>query len=557
MADSPAKLASWDLADVNSPGSAGSSLDTGVLRRKYNFGDRVSELAISQTPFFRFVSKIAKSPTDDPSFKFTERRPSFHKRYGYVVGHHSSDATTGNVVGDATLAADDEYLFIAGDYKVAGNIQNIQGQANGAIKVGANGTAPEWFLPKQILKVPMSDTDDGGVSGSAGSLSVDVDDYMLYKLDDSFVPAKGYLFQANDAGGDADDRTAGDFVTAAPSSDYTAANYVECVKIKVSIIKNCLSSAAELANYSSNAPIEDVYQESISGSLEGMRSYIVGNAHEEGSSLINKQWNDQPFSTGYGQTQIWRTEFGMTNTARATILKYEANEWARIWRDKLIEHKWDIEHSILFGSQYSGGSYNYTQGAVDYVQNNSNIFSLATATKTQDDFLDDLSKLIDPRYNQSQSTVFFCSTEVYNWLHKLSGYFANNVANMQPGGYTGADAGAGGAAGSVGGSLGRSDFAMVGRSKSFGVDISRISTVYGDMNVARHIMLDGTNVKMLGLNMKHVKYRPLVGNGVSRDTSVYVGVQSLENTGTDKRVDMILTEAGMEFQMPESHAIWK
>ena len=50
------------------------------------------------------------------------------------------------------------------------------------------------------------------------------------------------------------------------------------------------------------------------------------------------------------------------------------------------------------------------------------------------------------------------------------------------------------------------------------------------MNVARHIMLDGTNVKMLGLNMKHVKYRPLVGNGVSRDTSVYVGVQSLENT---------------------------
>ena len=106
-------------------------------------------------------------------------------------------------------------------------------------------------------------------------------------------------------------------------------------------------------------------------------------------------------------------------------------------------------------------------------------------------------------------------------------------------------------------SLGRADFAITGRSKSFGVDISRISTVYGDMNVARHIMLDGTNVKMIGLNMKHVKYRPLVGNGVSRDTSVYVGVQSLENTGTDKRVDMILTEAGMEFQMPEAHAIWK
>jgi hypothetical protein len=57
--------------------------------------------------------------------------------------------------------------------------------------------------------------------------------------------------------------------------------------------------------------------------------------------------------------------------------------------------------------------------------------------------------------------------------------------------------------------------------------------------------------------MKHVKYRPLVGNGMNRDTAVYVGVQSLENTGKDKRVDMILTEAGFEYSMPEAHAIWK
>ena len=35
------------------------SLSTGDLRRRYNFGDRVSELAIAQDPFFRFVSKLA------------------------------------------------------------------------------------------------------------------------------------------------------------------------------------------------------------------------------------------------------------------------------------------------------------------------------------------------------------------------------------------------------------------------------------------------------------------------------------------------------------------
>ena len=96
-----------------------------------------------------------------------------------------------------------------------------------------------------------------------------------------------------------------------------------------------------------------------------------------------------------------------------------------------------------------------------------------------------------------------------------------------------------------------------GKKKAFGVDISVISTPYGDMNVARNIHLDGTNVKMMGINMKNCAWRPLVGNGVNRDTSVYVGVQSLENTGTDRRVDLILSELGTEFSMPECHAIWK
>jgi hypothetical protein len=76
------------------------------------------------------------------------------------------------------------------------------------------------------------------------------------------------------------------------------------------------------------------------------------------------------------------------------------------------------------------------------------------------------------------------------------------------------------------------------------------------MNVVRNIHLDGTNIQMLGIDMKHCAYRPLVGNGINRDTSVYVGVQTLENSGVDRRVDQILTEAGMEWSMPEAHAVW-
>ena len=97
---------------------------------------------------------------------------------------------------------------------------------------------------------------------------------------------------------------------------------------------------------------------------------------------------------------------------------------------------------------------------------------------------------------------------------------------------------------------------MTGKKKILGIEITTFSTPYGDMNVARNIHLDGSPVKMLGINMNNVKYRPLVGNGLNRDTSVYVGVQTLENSGIDRRVDLILTEAGMEWSMPESHAMW-
>jgi len=283
--------------------------------------------------------------------------------------------------------------------------------------------------------------------------------------------------------------------------------------------------------------------------LEPFKCYVVGTAFAAGSGYP-ETWQDQPFTTGHGQTQIWKTSCVMNNTDRATVLKYEGNEWARIWKEKLIEHKWDVENALLFGNQSS--TYNTTEGAVNFISTYGNTFSLTLANKTQDQFLDDLSAMLDPRYNNAGSTVFFCSTAVYNWLHKLSGYFANNIGGVVPAsGNTSPNP----VAGTDGGN-GYYDFAVAGKKKVFGIDITTISTVYGDMNVARNVHLDGTQVKMIGINMKYCAYRPLVGNGINRDTSVYVGVQTLENSGVDRRVDQILTEAGMEWCCPETHAIW-
>jgi hypothetical protein len=485
----------------------GDALDTGVLRRKFNFGDRVSELSIPQDPFFRFVSKVGKQATDDPAFKFTEKRGSYHKRYAYIIGFvdngsdefADAELDQSDAASAVSAVGQNVELYMATDYKSAGNIQNVFGQSNGKIDVGASGTEPAFFLPGQMVKIPVSVAAGGAVAGyhvmkvTAVTDGLTKDSKEAVKLAGKIVKfdsASNFLAAFN---------AAGDFDPAGDDSD------------------------------------EDVHDQSISGVLEAARSYVIGSAFAEGSGYP-ETWKDQPYGTGYGQTQIWKTAMAMTNSMRATQLKYEQNEWSRIWREKLIEHKWDIEQSLLFGSQYTDSDgIQYTQGAVDFVMNFGNKFSLDIATKTADDFLDDMSNYLDPRYNSGSGTVFFCNTEVYNWLHKLGGYFKNNMeisANY------------------------RADMAITGKKKVFGVDITTISTPYGDMSVARNIHLDGTNIKLLGVNMNYAKYRPLVGNGLNRDTSVYVGVQTLENSGIDRRVDLILTEAGMQWEMPECHAVW-
>jgi len=126
----------------------GSAAATGALRRKYNFGDKVSELALAQDPFFRFVSMVSKKPTDDPTFKFTEKRSSYTKRYAYLSDYSSSAISSPAT--DVTSAAPDpsagdvySFSFFT-DYNNNGNNQNIYGQTI-SLAEGVLGTQPIFF----------------------------------------------------------------------------------------------------------------------------------------------------------------------------------------------------------------------------------------------------------------------------------------------------------------------------------------------------------------------------------------------------------------------------
>ena len=169
----------------------GGNLSTGDLRRKYNFGDRVSELAIAQDPFFRFVSKLAKKPTDDPQFKFTERRPSYHKRYAYVTAHGTTQgglASTDATVTQSNVEEGDTYwVRLMSDYKNDGNIGQVYGSST-SLRVGDNGTRPNFFLPGMMVKIPLQTTNTNAATAANAFL---VDDYIVGRVEAANLQSEG------------------------------------------------------------------------------------------------------------------------------------------------------------------------------------------------------------------------------------------------------------------------------------------------------------------------------------------------------------------------------
>ena len=86
---------------------------------------------------------------------------------------------------------------------------------------------------------------------------------------------------------------------------------------------------------------------------------------------------------------------------------------------------------------------------------------------------------------------------------------------------------------------------------AYGHKMMAIETIHGTMNLVKEPLFRGFASGFLQLvDLDHVAYRPLVGNGVNRDTHVVSNVQSADE---DLRKDMILTEAGLEVSLPETH----
>ena len=428
------------IVNVGDPGSAASGYHT---RRLFNFSDRVAELAPEESPFFVYLSKVAKVPTDDPQFRFLEDRTkvSMTDRGFLLSGSHSIPAA-----GSTLSYTVDTSGGASVDWLVKGMVFAVDYTEN---------AAPETI----IVRVESAPVDAGSTTTFTGKTISAVD------------------------------------------GAETGADNAKC--------------------------------------------QVIGTSYAEGTGAPDV-WSEE-LDNDYGYTQIFKTACEMSNTARATRYRGYSDEFQRTWNLKLREHKIDIERAMLFGQRASTGGIQYTEGICGHVIKNgtANVddsalsyssgapyFRSSTAAQlTYDRILSDFEIVYDPARGGTDSKLALASLPVLTFFNKLGdGLFIDS---------------------SVGYSNSAMRYNVDQKDGRFGHKVLAVETIHGTMNMVKEpLFRNFASGFLMMVDLDHVAYRPLVGNGVNRDTQVQTNVQSADE---DLRKDMILTEAGLEVSLPETH----
>jgi hypothetical protein len=123
---------------VTSTSTSTTSIDNN--RRIFNFGERVAELAPQESPFYVYLNKVSRKPTDDPVFKFLEQRHQWQRRYA--------------IVADAKWDSNTLSVWVAAPYDIYG--REICGKAD-AVTTSNIDKAPTFFLPGQLVTLRATD----------------------------------------------------------------------------------------------------------------------------------------------------------------------------------------------------------------------------------------------------------------------------------------------------------------------------------------------------------------------------------------------------------------
>lgn len=425
------------IVNVGDPGSAASGYHT---RRLFNFSDRVAELAPDESPFFVYLSKVAKVPTDDPQFRFLEDRTK--------------------------ISMTDRSFLINGDV----TIPAAGSSASYSIDLSGGGSV-DWLIKGMVVAVGQE----------------------------------------------------------------TSANAPNTVILRI-------ESAPQDDGTSTSLQMKTISGSDGSVDIDNAKCTVIGTSFGEGSGAPDVF--SEELDNDFGFTQIFKTACEMSNTARATRYRGYADEFQRIWNLKLREHKVDIERAMLFGQRASVGGVQYSEGIAGHIIKNGTAIvnndplsysagapyfrSSATSELTYDRLLSDFEVVYDPARGGSDSKLALASLPVITFFNKLgsTSFVDQSVANELR-------------------------YNIEKSTGSFGHTVLQVETIHGTMNLVKEPLFRGFASGFLCMvDMDNVAYRPLVGNGVNRDTQIMTNVQSADE---DLRKDMILTEAGLEVSLPESH----
>ena len=472
MAVNQGQLKVTDVVQAASNSHASAHGTTPDNRRLYNFGDRVADLAPEESPFFVYLSKVSKVPTDDPVFRFLEDRSK-------TDWSDRSFLLAAAVNGSAAVSAGSSYSFSA-------DADNAQAGGD------SSGTYSPQFLVKGI--VIAVNTKTAAISG------VDVSQVLVR-------------------------------VETAPS--FSGTGGTDGV---ASFTGKVLSLPADSGT--TNSDILD----------DNAKCMVIGTSFDEGSGSPDA-WSGE-MDDDFGYTQIFKTAAEMSNTAIATKYRGYADEWSRVWSHKLREHKVDIERAMLFSQRARQGSSQLTDGLVGHIirtvsptdggsnfsySRGSAYFKSTTGSElTYDVLLGDLEVVFDPARGGSGQKLCLAGLPVISYLNKLgsSGFIYNSTTDGRV----------------------TANFDLEPRQSAFGHKMMELDTIHGSLAIVKEPIFRGyASGLMLIADMNHVAYRPLVGNGINRDTHIISNVQQADE---DLRKDMILTEAGLEVTVPESHALY-
>ena len=442
--------------------AAATSADVGTApdqRKLYDFSDRVAELSPEESPFFVYLNKMSKSPTDDSVFRFLENRSK-------IDWTSRTFELAAAVNGGSAVTAGTQYAF--------------------SVDTSETGSAADvnWLQKGMVFAVQVLDA----AIGTA---------YATVRVDSAVT----------DAGSN---NTFTGRIISLPSSDFSTGYNI-------------------LANND--------------------KCQVIGTSFGEGSGAPDV-WS-KSIDDDYGYTQIFKTAAEMTNTAIATKYRGYSSEWERIWNLKLREHKVDIERAMLFGQRARQDGIQYSEGIVGHCVLNSAPTSgdsdlsyspgtayhrtLAEGEFNYDRLLSDFEVIFDPARGGSTAKLALVGLPVMSLFNKFGAgslIKETNDANtyMQY----------------------NIDKEFV--EGSFGHKILAVNTIHGDLNLVKEpLFRQFSSAYMMIVDMGQVAYRPLVGNGVNRDTHIITNVQQADE---DLRKDMILTEAGLEITLPETHALY-